>query len=604
MALNSPLDTERDEPAVIPSLTVYHKSVLVYSTRLNESLLFGRQQNGESPPYTRHDARVIIARAQENDISREHVLVEPLTGDRILVANRSRVNPILLGSSDIIQPGTSRETSLPVTVTVGKGRNCVIQLEREEVEPAVSESVGHKTLPPGQARETMASIASLLSVQRSGQESESLIRGLQAAVGFLHLATSSVDFLGMAAEVMIDILGLETAAALKWQDGNWTVEALRSSGDPQADAGSNWAPSRTILDQVQQERCTCWQAPDSPIRDSLRDVRGLVAAPILNREAEVVGALYGDRTLPAVDEIDSGISELEAIMVELLATSVAATLARHEQEKAVVEARVLFEQFFSPELSRQLEVEPDLLLGRDSQVTLLFCNIRRFSSVTEQLGARLTLDWINDVMGALSGCVANHHGVLVDTLGDELIGMWGAPMERPDHAVLACRAAMDMFNELPGLNRRWRDVLEHPVDLGIGVHTGIARVGNIGSAHKFKYGPLGNTVTIARLTETATEQLDAKLLITDTTVARLDRNFATRRLWALEAKGLGKSIDLYELVADVTSEWSELKRLYESALNAYERSDFRTATKMLGRILADCPDDHPSLELLKQIPMR
>ena len=123
-------------------------------------------------------------------------------------------------------------------------------------------------------------------------------------------------------------------------------------------------------------------------------------------------------------------------------------------------------------------------------MTLLFADVRGFSRISERLGPAGTVNWINDIMGALSTCVLDHQGVLVDYIGDELIAMWGAPKEAPDHARRACRAALDMLAKLPELNERWRSTLKEPMGLGIGINTGVAQVGNTGSAYKFKYGAL------------------------------------------------------------------------------------------------------------------
>jgi class 3 adenylate cyclase len=261
----------------------------------------------------------------------------------------------------------------------------------------------------------------------------------------------------------------------------------------------------------------------------------------------------------------------------------------------------LFEQFFTPQLSRQLQAEPGLLTGKDTQVTLLCCNIRGFSHVSEQLGARLTIDWISDVMGTLSGCVTSHDGVLVDTLGDELIGMWGAPIESTQHARQASQAAFDMLEELPALNRRWQSALDRPIEIGAGLHTGFARVGNIGSVHKLKYGPLGRTVTIVRQVAALTEQYRANLLTTAATISHLDRDSPTRRLGNLEDEDSAEAIAIYELATDVSDDWAKVKRFYESALKSFQRNDLTTATKMLGRLLADHPGDYPALQLLAKI---
>src|SRR5439155_25121529 len=184
---------------------------------------------------------------------------------------------------------------------------------------------------------------------------------------------------------------------------------------------------------------------------SLLGVQAVVAAPILNRAGEVIGALYGDRRAEGFNPSARAapITQVQAKLVEILATGVAAGLARLEQEQAALAARVRFEQFFTPELSRQLEARPDLLKGRDTEVTLLFCDIRGFSRISERLGPAGTIEWLGAAMGALSDCVRAHAGVLMDYIGDELFAMWGAPEAQPDHAQLACRAALDMLGALP-----------------------------------------------------------------------------------------------------------------------------------------------------------
>src|SRR5262249_34924856 len=142
------------------------------------------------------------------------------------------------------------------------------------------------------------------------------------------------------------------------------------------------------------------------------------------------------------------ITEVEAKLVELLARGVAAGLARMEQEKATLTERVRFEQFFSPELAQQLTIEPDMLTGRDCEVTLLFSDVRRFAAISERLPTQRTLAWLGDVMEKLSAAVRAHGGVLVEYIGDELLAMWGAPKPQANQAVLACRAALDMLRAI------------------------------------------------------------------------------------------------------------------------------------------------------------
>jgi adenylate cyclase len=157
---------------------------------------------------------------------------------------------------------------------------------------------------------------------------------------------------------------------------------------------------------VSQEKKTFWEVPGpSHAVASLLQVDAIVAAPILDRNGAVIGALYGDRRQASASTSTVPITELDAMLVELLARGVAAGLARLEQEQEAMAARVRFEQFFSPELSRQLTLQPDLLNGRDEEVSILCCDIRGFSRICEKLGPGRTIEWINHALEEFSDCV-------------------------------------------------------------------------------------------------------------------------------------------------------------------------------------------------------
>src|SRR5262249_43991283 len=146
--------------------------------------------------------------------------------------------------------------------------------------------------------------------------------------------------------------------------------------------GQAWQPSKHVLGRVRQEKRTFWQRPPQAAADtpSLQPLQTVVASPLLDATGNVIGALYGERQRGDAAPPASG-GKLEAMLVELLACGVSTGLARKEQEVAAVEARVRFEQFFTPQLAEQLRREPDLLHGREAEVSLVFCDIRGFSRV-------------------------------------------------------------------------------------------------------------------------------------------------------------------------------------------------------------------------------
>ncbi|XZE55510.1 adenylate/guanylate cyclase domain-containing protein [Planctomycetaceae bacterium SH139] len=326
---------------------------------------------------------------------------------------------------------------------------------------------------------------------------------------------------------------------------------------------------------------------------SLDSVSSVVAAPILDRDKSVAAVLYGDRWL-AVEGADTRISELEALLLEVLAGAVAGGIARQQEERS----RANLSEFFSPRVASMLVARPDLLSGRDADVSVLFCDVRGFSAISEQFGPELTIEWINDVLTELSQCVVDGDGVLVDYVGDELLAMWGAPEEQPDHAERALTAARQMLVAIERLRTRWDSQFGATLDVGIGINSGPARVGNVGSRLKFKYGVLGHTVNLGSRLQGACKHLGVRCIASADSVAAAGNRDCARRLARLRVAGIRETIAVYECVASVTSDWKRLCEEYEAALLDFEGGQPGESVHRLGRLLQEFPGDRPSAFLL------
>jgi adenylate cyclase len=581
-------------------LRVYENQNLVYSEAITGRAELGRQNKGEDGPYGMKQkddlCRVIIARLEEDFISRKHVLIEPLDDERFRLTNLSQRQVIRFGDGRQLGAGAAHEGPLPLMFTLGLKTVRVQSVDQEDHD---IHGLVEATVPPG-GEDMLSRRFATLSVQGGshGLATEDLVRWIQAAMGVLQSAASSLEFFPRAAKALVDLVGLDSGRVLLLDKGDWKLQAHQSA--PRARSDTSGRPSRQVLAKVLKEKRTFWQAPSSlGLEESLVDVKAIVAAPILNPKGEVIGAIYGDRR-QAAGMAARPITKVEAMLVDLLASGVATGLARVEQEQAALRAQVLMEQFFTPEISRQLAAHPELLAGRDTEVSILFCDIRGFSRVSERLGPERTVEWIGDVMGALSECVQEHGGVLVDYIGDELMAMWGAPVELADHAERACRAALAMHRRSPALNQRWQPVIEEEMSFGIGINTGVARVGNVGSKLKFKYGPLGNTVNLSSRVQGATKYLKTPVLITEATRQKLGPGVATRRLCRVRVVNIADPVDLYELVEAGDPQWERLKQTYEEALTAFENKQFRLSARRLGQLLDEHPNDGPSLVLMSR----
>src|SRR5205823_1087750 len=140
------------------------------------------------------------------------------------------------------------------------------------------------------------------------------------------------------------------------ENGEWKTKAVKAA--PSVPIEDNWQPSRHVLDRVHTEKRTFWQSPqqaNNSDANSLMGIASVVAAPILNREGDVIGALYGDRRQNRGSVVPAKTTKVDAMLVELLASGVAAGLARLEEQQKALTAKVQFEQFFTPELAHMLE---------------------------------------------------------------------------------------------------------------------------------------------------------------------------------------------------------------------------------------------------------
>ncbi|SFH71189.1 adenylate/guanylate cyclase domain-containing protein [Planctomicrobium piriforme] len=578
----------------------YHVSVvaenqLAFTGDFDAPLEMGRQQPGEPGPFSLASSasgpRLVIAAAGDLAVSRRQLRIEELEGGRLRLTNLSSAAVLQLMARPALGPGQQTTMELPCSVSIGS-RLFLTFGDISEQTPL--KELPEATVLPG--RSLQRARADLESSQFAiSKEPVTLVQALQTVMDVFLGARSEQELFASAVEGALALIGFDSARVLRDHNGVW-LEALVQSAKPNRLIVT--APSQQVLKSVREKKRTFWDtslANSSSL--SLSQVNAVIGAPILDAEGNVIGALYGDRIAESAVQ-SKDITELDARLMELLACGIASGLARLQQQGLAEQMRNQFAQFFSPELAAELEQNPDLLQGQDAEVSLLFCDIRGFSRISERIGATETFNWIHDVMDVLSDCVLRAGGVLVDYIGDELLAMWGAPRPQEDHAVRACRAAIEMLSVLPELNARWEARLGEPVDLAIGINSGWVKVGNAGSRRKFKYSPLGNAVNLASRVLGTTRHLNTSLLVTGATSKELPDDLPRRKLCDAQVVNMDEPVALYELF--VTAPPEPLIHDYAAALSSFEKREFRAAAHLTARLLEQFPDDGPSLVLLSR----
>jgi adenylate cyclase len=566
---------------------IYRDQKLVHQQEWNGVLEIGRQDPDLNEPLPfavsarGGQKRLIIAAKDDTKVSRNQLRLEMLSDGRVRVNNLGRYPFAQLA------PQESRVDSMPFVLPFGAQ---AIRIEAMPLPPQLVR-LDSVCFPPGNVAKSSTLLLGSGPVEVEQLDCQKLIEWFRSTINVLRGAAGSDEFFRSAAEAIVNLVGLDAGHVLLRESDDWKTQATALRQPVLGDS----PPSRTVLAQVYREKTTFRELPEASTAASLMNVRAVVAAPILDVLSNVVGLLYGDRR---GDSASPTITSLEALLVETLAMAVAAGLARIEQERKAMVARVRFEQFFTPALARELAADSRLLEPREAEVTVLFADLRGFSSISEKLSPKTTMEWITDVLQELSVCVLQHDGVVLDYLGDEIVAMWGAPRPQHDQADLACRAAIEMLRKLPDLNERWKGRLGATVDLGIGINTGKAQVGNKGSKAKFSYGPLGDTVNLASRVQGATKYLKTSLLLTEATRQKLVTPLPLRRLCRVEVMHKAVAVELYELVpAEQFTE--DLRERYEQALAEFENGGFRPAARTLGQLYAQYSDG-PSLVLLQR----
>ncbi|MEW4486853.1 adenylate/guanylate cyclase domain-containing protein [Thalassoglobus sp. JC818] len=578
----------------IPLQIFYHDRP-VFTGALDDALELGRQQHHETDiallqvnsGSEQQGPRLVLAPLAETRIGRRQLLIEEVADGLVRLHNLSPIVPVEVTGRGELDPESEQTLPIPVEVVLPSNHRILIGGPSSA---NTLQSLGLATCAPGQHLDQFVA-KSIDQLDLAGSDVEQLVQLLQAAMDVFQSARTQEQLFKSAVQGARTMVGMNRAVVVMLRDGKWIPNWTESVQQP-------WRISESVLWKVHAGKQTFWDSTAFDASKTSTNVEGVIAAPVLNIDGEVIGALYGECQRKRLESGPEVISRVQARLMELLSCGVSSGLSRIEQEVRAINMKLQFEQYFTKKLAEELELNPTLIDGRDADVTVLFCDIRRFSRISERIGTKQTFQWINDVMEVLSLCVNRHDGVLVDYIGDELMAMWGAPKPQTDHASLACRAAIDMLSSLPEIERRWSETLGEPLEVGIGINSGQVRAGNTGSNFKFKYSPLGTTVNLASRLEGATKYLRTPALISGETSRLVDADISRRRLCQVKVVNIDEPVPLYELAGSSCD--PELVAGYETALAAFEQKDFTKAANSLTGLLQSFPNDGPSLVLLSR----
>jgi adenylate cyclase len=250
-------------------------------------------------------------------------------------------------------------------------------------------------------------------------------------------------------------------------------------------------------------------------------------------------------------------------------------------ERRQREIRAAFSRYMSPHYVEQLARHPEkLALGGESRLmTIMFCDIRGFTALSEGMSAAELGRLINRFLSPMTEIIMSHQGTIDKYIGDCIMAFWNAPLEDPEHAGHAVAAAEDMRRELAELNRALAAEGRRTIEIGIGINTGECSVGNFGSTQRFNYSLLGDPVNLASRLEGLTKLYGVDLVIGEETAALLGRPDLVE-LDLVAVKGKTRAVRIFTLPPHPIAGEQYLAQ-HAAMLDAYRRRDWQAALGLL-----------------------
>ncbi len=291
-----------------------------------------------------------------------------------------------------------------------------------------------------------------------------------------------------------------------------------------------------------------------------------------------------------------------SLLITFIAYQIWSNLVSQQQTRFLQKA---FASYVSPSVVKQIIKNPDTLSlqGKEQQISLIFTDIRDFTTISEQLPATQMVSMLNQYMDRMTRIIMHHNGTLDKYIGDAIMAIYNAPVALENHAVQAALSAIKMKQSLAELNKTFSAQNNLELDIGIGIHTGPAVVGNMGSELRFDYTAIGDSVNLAARLENATKYYGVTIIISHDTYEQIKHKCTCRELDRLQVKGKNNWTTVYELIGLNTDKSIAIENkinLYSEVLSHYYNGNLHQAIDKLEQFLTQFETDGPALKLLQR----
>lgn len=264
-------------------------------------------------------------------------------------------------------------------------------------------------------------------------------------------------------------------------------------------------------------------------------------------------------------------------------------------ERARSQLKRAFQSYVAPAVVEEIIRHPEKLRlgGERRELSILFCDIRGFTTLAESLEPEELAAVLHDFLTPMSELIVQHGGTLDKYIGDAIMALFGAPLPQEDHALRACRAAWAMVTELERLDRIWQDRGRPRLAVGIGINTGLVAVGNLGSDRLFDYTAVGDHVNLASRLEGLNKYYGTTILVSEFTAAQVKEALILQEVDWVRVKGKTRPLRIYEVLGPGPADAVRRRFLegYDEGLRLYRAGRFAEARETLGSVLPLAPEN-------------
>jgi adenylate cyclase len=284
----------------------------------------------------------------------------------------------------------------------------------------------------------------------------------------------------------------------------------------------------------------------------------------------------------------------------LLLTYLATTLFKYISEtREKQQLKGAFSKYVNKDLVNQIMENPDLLQlgGAKKTITVFFSDIESFTSFSEKVTPEELVSQLNEYFEVMAAIIMKNNGTLNKYDGDAIMAFWGAPLDNPQHAINAAQSALECRHALGQLHQKWQTEGKPLLNFRVGLSTGDAIAGNVGSNERFDYTVMGDIVNLGSRLEGANKQYGTRAMISDATLAALGDTFEVRRLDRLRVKGKEQPVDVYELLAakgTISPEQQQFINEFHQAIEYYRNGKFQDAKARFEQLKAKAANDGPT----------